>query len=336
MALALSHCGSDDNPAGLAGNATPYRLDVPAGFPALEIPRANPLTVEGVELGRLLFFDPILSIDSTVACASCHGPENAFSDSETFSRGVAGVTGRNSMSLLNVAWGPSFFWDGRAASLEEQALIPVEDPVEMGESWPHVVEKLARHPSYPALFAAAFGARPISKELAARAIAQFERTLISNQSKYDRYLAGEAELTLQEHQGSVLFLASERGDCFHCHGTGLFTDNLFHNNGLDSLVADAGLGAITGNRLDEGKFKTPSLRNVEYTAPYMHDGRFTTLEEVVEFYNSGVHVTRNTPSDLILAARVRRENPLTEEEKAALVAFLKTLSDPQSLQSQGP
>ena len=325
LLLGLVACGNDagvrpaEQPA-----PTPYELTVPAGFPEPTIPPDNLLTLEGIALGKRLFADPILSVDSTIACASCHLPAHAFSDPQPFSQGVGGVTSRNSMPLFNVLWNSSFFWDGRAASLEDQALEPVQRPVEMGEDWDRVVAKLERHAEYPVLFARAFGDAPINRRLVVQAIAQFERTLISADSKYDRWLAGQAVFTPEEERGFLLF-HTEAGDCFHCHVAPLFTDNEFHNNGLDLDPPDTGLAALTGKRLDRGKFKTPTLRNVEYTAPYMHDGRFQTLEEVVEHYDSGFH--RIALTDPLLLVRPNLD--LTPADKRALVAFLKTLSDPQ-------
>jgi cytochrome c peroxidase len=330
VVVVLGGCEGDGPTASGAGGPRPYRLELPSYFPQPLLPADNPLTVEGVELGRHLFFDPVLSIDSTVACASCHLPEVAFSDDERFSEGVAGRTGRNSMPTVNLLWAERFFWDGRAPSLEAQALQPVADPVEMGENWDNVVQKLGRHPEYPALFEQAFGAGPITKEKAARAIAQFERTLLSYGSRFDRFVAGEIELSPLEREGFTLF-NSERSDCFHCHGSFLATDNLFHNNGLDLVPADSGLAAVSGRAADLGKFKTPSLRNVAFTAPYMHDGRFETLEEVVDFYGSGIQVGVTTDPLLIIAADQRRGAPFSEAEKRALVAFMKTMSDPDFL-----
>lgn len=307
----------------------PVTLDIPANFPVLEIPEDNPLTEEGIELGRKLFFDPILSIDSTVACATCHAPASAFSDPLAFSQGVSGLTTRNSMPIINIGWMESLFWDGRAKGVEDQVLHPVENMVEMGEDWSHVVEKIERHPVYPNMFNDAFSMRSITPDFIAKAIAQYERTLISADSKYDRFKAGQATLSELEMKGMNLFF-TEKADCFHCHGTMLFTDNRFHNNGLDEYPEDPGLSEITNRPFDVGKFKTPTLRNIEFTAPYMHDGRFKTLEEVVEFYNSGTKYS-GTIDPLIGNRRLMH---LTEEEKAALVAFMKTLSDPRFLNQQ--
>ncbi len=318
----LLGCDSSSVPSG----PTPFELIIPNGFPDMDIPADNPMTVEGIELGKKLFFDPILSIDSTVACASCHLPEDAFSDPLAFSNGVAGKTGRNSMPIINVGWMNTLFWDGRALSVEDQALQPVENEVEMGESWDNVVRKLQRHPDYPELFVAAFETSIISADLVTKAIAQYERTLISSNSRYDQFRAGAIELTEQENLGLELFF-TERADCFHCHSTRLFTDNRYHNTGLDEFYTDTGRAEITQSASDVGKFKTPTLRNVEFSAPYMHDGRFETLDEVISFYDTGAQ-----PSETIdpLIGANRRLN-LTEEEKAALVAFLKTLSDPKFL-----
>ena len=328
----LCSCESADKGVGVVDThaPTPLQFEIPEGFPPMAIPVDNPMTVEGVELGRKLFFDPILSIDSTKSCASCHLPQFSFADPMRFSEGVGGFTQRHSMPLVNVGWAPSLFWDGRSASLEEQAVQPVQQAVEMGEEWDHVVEKLARNPDYPRLFEMAFGNRPVTRDLAVKAIAQFERTLISSNSKYDRFLAGGAELSPREQLGFELF-NNETGDCFHCHGTILFTDNQFHNNGIDIAPPDSGLAAITGRVFDLGKFKSPTLRNIEYTAPYMHDGRFATLEEVVEFYSSGIR--KSALTDPLLRAR---RHTLTPEQQEALVAFLKTLSDPGFLQSIDP
>ena len=323
MPLAGAGCGDRSTDPSHTFSPTPFVINTPAGFPTPEIPSDNALTLEGIELGQRLFSDPILSVDSTVACATCHLPEQGFSDPRQFSRGVGGMTSRNSMPIFNVLWRSTLFWDGRAPSLEEQALEPIRDPIEMGESWSHIATKLQRHPDYPRLFADAFGPnQPIDSTLVVQAIAQFERSLISADSKYDHWLAGTADFTPVEKQGFLLF-HNEQGDCFHCHGAPLFTDNQFHNNGLDLDPQDPGLAAFTQGRLDHGKFITPTLRNIEYTAPYMHDGRFQTLEEVIDHYDSGFHRTRLTDPVLL----IRPNLGLNRKEKRALIAFLKTLSD---------
>lgn len=306
---------------------TPYELQIPEGFPLMEIPEDNPMTVEGVDLGRRLFFDPILSRDSTLSCSSCHLSATSFTDPAQFSVGVRGERGRrNSMALINVGYAESLFWDGRAASLEEQARDPVVDALELDEDWEHVEAKLNRHPRYPDLFEQAFGTRAATRDLAVKAIAQFERTLLSAGSRFDRVTAGVETFSDLEAEGFEIF-NSERGDCFHCHGTLLLTDNRFHNNGLDANPDDLGLAEVTGRPFDRGLFKTPTLRNVEYTAPYMHDGRFATLEEVVDHYSTGVQ--HSSTLDPIMLQRGPLN--LTDEEKTALIAFLKTLSDPAFL-----
>jgi cytochrome c peroxidase len=311
-----------------------YPLAIPKNFPPMQIPADNPLTEAGVALGRKLFWDPILSRDSSMSCASCHLPQFSLTDGKAVSTGVDGVAGtRSSMSLLNVGFGnDGFFWDGRISTLEEQALIPVEDPIELHHSWPEVEKKLRSHPSYPAEFRAAFGIKDrkeITKALAAKALAQFERTLISGNSKYDRFLRGELFLDDDEEVGRQLYFDLPDNlpdaECGHCHNDPLFTTNTYFNNGItptdaDLNFPDLGRGKVTGLKIDRGKFKTPTLRNIEFSAPYMHDGRFKTLEEVIEHYNSGGHPAVNKDSN------VRKLN-LTNEQKRQLLAFIKTLRD---------
>ncbi len=318
---------------------TPKPLTVPPIFqqllPAPFIPADNPQTVEGIALGKKLFFDPILSGDGTQACASCHQPANSFSDPNRFSVGIDGQEGtRNSMPLFNMAWNfnQQFFWDGRAISIEKQALDPVTNPVEMHNTWENAVASLQNSNSYPDLFFKAFGTRTITKELTTKAIAQFERTLISANSPFDKYLLGENSLTPQEINGFAIFMDEARGDCFHCHGnesSPLWTDNIFHNNGLDAIITDKGLGNVTGDPNDDGKFKSPSLRNLAFTAPYMHDGRFQTLEEVINHYSEGLVYSRTI--DPLMKAVSRGGVHLTEADKADLKAFLLSLSDPSFL-----
>jgi cytochrome c peroxidase len=307
---------------------TPYPLVIPVGFPndtASFIPKNNPLTIEGVALGKKLFNEPLLSGNNTQSCASCHMSKFAFTDDQRFSKGINGSLGtRNSMPLINLLWAPKLFWDGRASTLEEQALEPVTNPIEMHETWPNAVDKLQVHPEYPELFKKAFGTTTITRELVTKAIAQFERTLISANSKYDKWLRNEVDLTPEELRGYDLFF-TEKADCFHCHGNILFTDNLFHNNGLDAFPSDKGLGGVTGKSGDNGRFKTPTLRNLVFTAPYMHNGRFNTLEDVVEFYSSGIKFSATI--DPLMKNVNMGGVQLTTEEKQDLVAFLKTLTD---------
>ncbi len=314
---------------------TPSPLEIPQLFQekilAPVIPTSNPQTVQGVALGKKLFFDPILSVNQSHACADCHAPENAFTDTDRFSDGINGVLGiRNSMPLFNLAWNydEKFFWDGKSFSLEQQAFLPVVDINEMGDTWQNVEQKLQNHLEYPELFNQAFGTSQIDSTLVTKAIAQFERTLISANSKFDKFLLGEATLTPEEQNGFNVFMDENRGDCFHCHGSGnnpLWTDNLFHNNGLDSEFSDLGLGAITGDPADNGKFKSPSLRNLAFTAPYMHDGRFSTLEDVINHYSEGLQ--NSSTIDPLMKKVAQGGVQLTEKDKADLKSFLLTLSD---------
>ena len=319
-------------------NATPYDLVIPPFFPPMDIPEDNPLTVEGVELGRHLFWDKQLSGDNTQACASCHLPEFSFSDPEQFSTGITGEVGtRQSMPLINLGWATEFFWDGRAKSLEEQVIEPVANPIEMHENWDNLLVELADDPLYPPMFKAAYGSEEITQDRAAKAMASFLRTMISGGSKFDLYKIGQYTLTESEERGLDLFLKEggdpEEGqggqwgaDCFHCHGFGamLFTDNLPHNNGLDSVFTDLGYGGVNGNPLDDAKFKTPTLRNIELTAPYMHDGRFNTLEEVIEHYNSGGHAS---PTIDPFMKYTTGGLQLSEQSKQDLINFLLLLTD---------
>jgi cytochrome c peroxidase len=316
---------------------TPLPLTIPTLFfqninPPV-IPANNPQTVEGVSLGRKLFFDPILSGDGTMACASCHSPALSFTDSNQFSTGITLQEGnRNSMAIVNAAWNwnGQFFWDGRANSLENQALDPVVNPIEMNNTWPNAMAHLQADANYPSLFKAAFGTFTIDSTLVTKALAQFERTLITANSRFDQFLLGQTPLTSAELSGFSIYMDENGGDCFHCHGQAnqpLWTDNEFHNNGLDALFLDIGLGNVTGNAGDNGKFKTPTLRNLAYTAPYMHDGRFNTLDEVIDHYSSGL--VSSSTVDPLLKYIGQGGVQLTPSEKADLKAFLLSLSDPE-------
>ncbi len=303
----------------IAPSATLYQFHLPVGFPIPPLPRDNPLTEQGVALGDRLFHDTLLSRDNTLSCASCHKPEHAFTDSpRRFSLGVDKLEGtRNAMSLLNLAWKRQFFWDGRAPSIRVQVLGPIQDAKEMHESIGRVVEKLAAAPGYPEQFEKAFGSPTIDADRLGRALEQYVLTLTSYDSKFDRAMRGQAQLTADEKRGFELFATEydpRRGltgaDCFHCHGGPLFSDFRFLNNGLDSAT---------------NRFVVPSLRNVAVTGPYMHDGRFATLEDVVEHYSTGVK--RNPQLDPNLAKHPDGGVPLSTADKRALVAFLKTLTD---------
>lgn len=304
---------------------TTYELIVPKGYPQPEIPQDNPMTVEGVKLGRMLFYDPILSADNSQSCADCHAPELSFTDVKKFSTGIDGIAGtRNAMSLINAAWIRNLNWHGDAGTLEEQAFEPVRNPVEMHNTWTNAVESLKSHPDYPDLFFDAYGTRDFDSTHVVQALAQFERILVSNNSRWDQYLRGEAQLSAAESKGFEIFF-TEKGDCFHCHTTILFTDNEFHNNGLDSIFSDLGHYEVSANPSDIGRFRTPTLRNLIYTAPYMHDGRFETLEEVIDFYSEGLKFSETI--DPLMKKVDQGGINLNQEEKENLIAFLKTLTD---------
>lgn len=309
-------------------------LTTPDYFPPLEIPVDNPMTEEGVDLGRRLFYDKILSSDSTLSCASCHNQAGNFTDNEAFSLGVTGeLGGRSSMALINVGYLTNgLFWDGRAATVEQQAGMPVEDPVEMHEDWDNVEIKLQSHSTYPELFRKAFGIETkcdITRALAEKAIAQFERTLISSDAKYDKVIRGEDFFTDSELNGWDMFFDVSPdipdAECGHCHEAPLFTTNDYFNNGIEDVdnlegFPDLGFGGVTGNIFDNGKFRAPSLRNIMLSAPYMHDGRFETIEEVIAHYNSGGHFADNLDP-------LMRPLNLSPSEIDDLIAFLHTLTD---------
>jgi cytochrome c peroxidase len=228
------------------------------------------------------------------------------------------------MPLFNIGYSKTFFWDGGAASLESQVIGPITNPVEMHETMANVVDKLQKHPEYPTLFKKAFGTDVISSKYIMYAVAQFERTMISANSKFDKWKRGEATLTAEEERGRLVYLNADKGDCTHCHSYGsTFTDYDYRNTGLDSIPEDRGRYRITLNTADDGKFKTPSLRNVAMTAPYMHDGRFENLLQCVEHYNKNFHYTKNLAGELKTAVKGR----MSEQDVHDVVAFLNTLTD---------
>lgn len=301
------------------------------------MPANNVTSDAGANLGRALFYDKRLSLNRTVSCASCHQQEHGFSDPEPFSRGFeGGLTGRNSMGLANARWYErrSFFWDERAATLEDQVLQPIQNAVEMGMTLPALEARLGAEPFYTDLFNQVFGTPDVTSARISQALAQFVRSIISTQTKYDAGLAANppfSNFTAQENQGRQIFNAP--GSCSACHGTDNFVPGGGppNNNGLEFPYVDTGIGGVTSRAQDMGKFKVGSLRNIELTAPYMHDGRFATLEEVVDFYSTGVVDNPNLSPPLRLPPQqgsgVRHPN-FTAAEKAALVAFMKTLTDP--------
>ncbi|GAB3639023.1 cytochrome c peroxidase [Hymenobacter arcticus] len=341
--LGLSSCGKGSEPSVEPTPTAPtaYQLVVPAGFPTPVIPADNPLTNEGVALGRQLFYEKALSSTGTMNCGSCHQQSKAFTDGRALAVGVDGVANpRGTMSLANVLWSTQLTWDGAFTTLEAQALKPLENPIELHQSLTVGVAKLQASSTYPALFQAAFGTKTITNELTLKALAQFERTLISGNSRYDKYMATRQGFTADEVTGLRLYSTHiapgvVRGaECFHCHTQPLMSSNYegrFFNNGLDLTFADPGRGGITKLAVDQGKFIAPTLRNITLTAPYMHDGRFKTLEEVLDHYSE--HVQMASPgldNNLIQGLN----NPpfgthmdLTATEKRQVLAFLKTLTD---------
>lgn len=343
LILAMATPGCDarrPEPAPLSGFSAPFV------FGRFHVPADNPLTEPSVALGRRLFYDRRLSGNDAVSCSTCHLQRLAFTDGRRTGVGVSGTPlAFNSMSLANLMWGPPrFFWNGRAATLEEQALVPIQRPDEMAQDLDRLVAELAADDTYRALFDTAYGG--ISASAIARALASFERTMISANSRYDQFLRGEVTLDTQEERGRKLFMAHpdakvslRGGNCIDCHSqflTSGFSTRLdgFSNNGLDDDEhLQPGLQAVTGNPAHRGMFKVPTLRNIALTAPYMHDGRLATLEEVLHHYNGGIHRS-STLSPLIAEAdnqgAASQEGislHLTEAEQAAIIAFLHTLTD---------
>ena len=311
---------SKDNP-----KPTPFELRVPAGFAMMSIPESNPLTAEKAELGRRLFFEPLLSRDSSISCSSCHKPQLAFADSVPFSDGVIGrKSTRNSPSLMNIGYAPKLMAEGGVATLELQVLAPLEDHNEMDMPVFEACKRLNSNEAYRSLFQSVWN-DSVTPFTLTRSLAAFERTLIGGNSRFDLFMQGDSSaLSAVEKSGYRLFESNRLG-CRNCHAGMLFTNYSIENNGLDSVYQDNGLFRLTMSESDMGKFKVPTLRNIALTAPYMHDGRFSTLEEVIEHYNSG---GKNHPNK---SAHISGLG-LTENEKAALVAFLKALTENQSLE----
>ncbi len=285
----------------------------------------SPLTVEGIALGRKLFYDPILSADSTISCSNCHLVYTAFTHVDhDLSHGIRDSIGtRNSPALMNLAWGTSFMWDGAVNHLDMQALAPITHPAEMGEDLKHVIQKLQRSEVYPSLFNLAFGSNEITGEHLLKAIAQFELTLVSANSRYDQYKRGEVEFTEKESRGYELF----KQNCASCHTEPLFTNGEFENSGLslDSTLNDYGRMLITNDIYDSLKFKVPTLRNIEFSYPYMHDGRFKSIRQVLDHYERGVVDSKN------LAPELKGGIQLSGNEKVDLTTFMLTLTDKEFL-----
>jgi cytochrome c peroxidase len=307
----------------------PFTFEIPSHFQPVPQPVNNPATAQGIFLGRKLFFDPILSLNNNLSCASCHRPEFSFAEPLMVSTGTNGGAGnRNAPSLVNIAYANALFWDGRVKSLEDQVLETVPNPLEMGLPWSQALQRLSQHTDYPDLFFRAFGPGEITAERVAFALAQFQRSLLSYNSKFDKYIRGEAMLTPAELRGLDLF-RTEKADCFHCHppeGSFLFSLNRFSNNGLQvwGAYADSGRATVTGLSSDIGRFRIPGLRNLAYTAPYMHNGSLATLEDVIAHYVMGGHPA---PTIDPLMKFTGTGLSLTLQERNDLLGFLNTLND---------
>lgn len=320
-------------PSKAAAGATPLAFIVPAGFPQPALPADNPLTREGVALGERLFAEPRLAGNSAQSCSSCHDPASAFSDRVAFSSGAEGRSGaRNAMPLFNLAWAAEFAWDGRQPLPRDQVMAAWRNPDEMNADPEARAVVLAADPALAEMTRAAFGDEAgLSALRVALALEQYLLTHVSAGSRFDLALRGEAQLTADEQRGFELFATEydpgrgrKGADCFHCHGGALFTDFGFRSNGLGE-GNDTGRGGVTGRPADRGRFKTPSLRNVALTGPYMHDGRFRTLEEVVDHYDHGIR--RDANLDPNLAKHPDAGLGLSAEDRRALVAFLRALTD---------
>lgn len=281
----------------------------------------NPLTADKIELGRHLFYDPTLSKNNQISCASCHSPYTAFTHVDhDLSHGIDDRIGtRNSPALMNLAWYSSFMWDGAINHLDMQALAPISHPDEMGETIESVVKKLQHTTTYPAMFKKAFGDSMITGEHTLKAISQFMLTLVSSNSKYDSVMRKQTQFTIQEKNGYALF----QKNCSSCHTEPLFTNLQFENNGLavDTTLKDYGRMRITKNKTDSLKFKVPTLRNIEFSFPYMHDGRFKTISAVLKHYTNGV---KQSPT---LSVHLQKPMVLSSNDKVDLTAFLLTLTD---------
>lgn len=313
---------------------TKYTITKPFRFPNISNTGADSLTEEGIELGRRLFYDKHLSSTGQLSCGSCHKQQFAFTDAgNALSQNVFGPTKRNTPSIVNLLWAGKVFWDGRSSTLAAQAQDAFHGEQDM--NIPNAISYLQGDSTYVRLFKKAFG-RPgdITEGKIYTALQQFMMTLISDDSRFDSIQKGLATFSSSEASGFQIW-ATETGDCFHCHTLGntwLLTDNLFHNNGLDSVTsidafADLGRGVISGNSNDNGKFKSPSLRNIALTAPYMHDGRFQTLEQVIDFYSEGIKLSPTVDAIMLKANHANGGVHLSAQQKADLLAFLQTLTD---------
>lgn len=333
--LLLASCGGGPEPEVAPGPAKPIgavvEIQAPLGLPPVPIPADNPPTAETIALGRRLFYEKRFSSDATIACASCHDPDMGFADSDQFSSGVGGQKGgRQAPTIFNAAYFDLQFWDGRSPSLEDQAEGPVENSVEMAHTLDKVVEILSADASYVAEFEKAYGPGPITYDKVKKAIATFERTVVSGNSAFDRFLYGGEEDALSDaaKRGLEVFRDAEKGNCEVCHSIGektaLFTDNKFHNLGvganLDGTLSDIGRYEVTQKEEDKGAFKTPSLRNIALTAPYMHDGGLKTLKDVIDFYIGAGNSNEWRDKDL------KELDHLSGQERKDLEEFLISLT----------
>lgn len=330
--LLIACRNDDDGTANDLYDDTPYAIDYPFRYPVMNIPDDNQLTMQKISLGRKLFYDPIISLDSSMACASCHNPQFNFTDNGNALsiNAIGGQTQRISMPLINLGWmNKGFFWDGREQTLEGAVLDAIAD--EHHPNWITTFEKMRNSGRYKEHFAQAFKDGALSEENVSKALASFLRIMISKDTKLDQFFRGQYQFTELEAFGFDSLFNTERGDCFHCHGVYPFiTDNDFHNNGLQDVAdinqfPDKGKGGVTGIATDNGKFKTPSLRNLAYSAPYMHDGRFETLDEVLDFYSEGIH--QNPTTSTLMEFAFQGGVQMSEYDKQALKAFLLTMTD---------
>ena len=297
-----------------------FSFNQPSNFPSPHYTfYKNSLTQKGFEIGRYLFYDPILSLDSSISCSTCHAQQHGFADHNIpLSKGVDKKFGtRNAPALMNLAWSTSFMWDGGVNHIEVQPLVPLTSEHELGETMANLVIKLNKNSFYKKKFKEAFGVETITDQKLLHALAQFTSMLISSNAKYDQVMAGKTSFTNQEQQGYELFKAK----CANCHTEPLFTDYSFRNTGLETNFKDIGRERVTQDPADRGKFKVPTLRNVEFTYPYMHDGRLFNLEQVLAFKSNGI---QDSPT---LDPSLKNGLNLSKEEQQAIIAFLKTLSD---------
>lgn len=294
-------------------------------------PSYNQTTNWGATLGRVLFYDNALSANQTISCSSCHHQQNAFADTGAFSTGFqGGHTNRSAMAIVNLRFSRSFFWDLRANGLENQVIMPIENTLEMGMDTLMLVSRVVSLSYYPPLFEKAFGTRIVTAQRIRYALAQFIRSMVSYRSRYDEGLNNSFANFSQEETDGMNFYFSGQFACNHCHSTQNFYERDARNNGLESIAIDSGQNLITGDPNDIGKFRVPTLRNIALTAPYMHDGRFRTLGEVIEHYNSGVQPSATLDDRLTTTLTIGGppvQMNMTAYEKSALIAFLNTLTD---------